>query len=244
MKTFVVTLCLIVFPHTCVKLPPNFIKCNRHEANFQECLIKAVNYDIAQMYKPHKKVRLPGVEPLELLSMSSNVDTNLIKLTERLKNCQFHGVSKGRFRTFVFDFQRRVISANANLPFVESSCDYKLNGTILGVALKGEGPSWLDFTSFNMSFYVTYDEVVKNNKTYVKIATCKVDGKPEKLHFRIDNLFDGDEEAGRRVNEIVNENWSVLYDDIKNEYLDIPGGMLATILKGFFSRVSLEELFD
>ena len=95
-----------------------------------------------------------------------------------------------------------------------------------------------------MSIYITYDEVVKNNKTYMKLTTCKVDGKPENLRFRIDNLFDGDEEAGRRMNEIVNENWSVLYDDIKNEYLDIPGQMLATILTGFFSRVSLEEMFD
>ena len=95
-----------------------------------------------------------------------------------------------------------------------------------------------------MSFNVRYGEVVKNNKTYVEISTCKVNGAPEDLRIKIDNLFNGDKEAGDRANRLLNENWRVLYEDISGDYLEIPCSLFVNVMGGFFSRVSLEEMFD
>ncbi|KAJ3651126.1 hypothetical protein Zmor_017184 [Zophobas morio] len=243
MRFLLLFLC-VVAPVWCVKLPPNFLKCNRSQPNLKECVFKAAQHGISQMYKPYKKVRFPSVEPLEILEMSSSINSNLIKLNEHLKDCKFFGVSRVNLTNFDFDLTERVIFAVGVFPKVEASCGYKLNGSVFTIPIYGEGVSKLDFTNFSMSLRLTYDEVTKNSKTYAKITSSKVDGMADNIHVEIGNLFNGDEDSGRRINQLINDNWRELYDDIKDEHLEMPAQMFATLTAGFFSRVSLEEMFD
>ena len=90
---------------------------------------------------------------------------------------------------------------------------------------------------------MTYEEAKRRNKTYVKPVTTSFDGKPESVFM--DMGFLGiDKEMGERINKIVNDNWSELYDDVKGYYLENARDTWVQIMHGWFARLSLEEAFD
>jgi hypothetical protein len=98
----------------------------------------------------------------------------------------------------------------------------------------------------NSSFHITYDEIKKGTQTYVKIrtSTCDICDKPERIHFQIDNIIDGDEQASSRINQLINDNWKDIYDDVKDDYLQLANELLVKLMTVFFSKFSLEEAFD
>ncbi|XP_064214568.1 uncharacterized protein LOC659327 [Tribolium castaneum] len=229
------------------KLPPNFKKCNRTEPDLEKCVLEAARDGLKQLTRTYKKIRLPNLEPLDVVELSARVETRLIHFSETLRNCKFWGLSRSVLEKFDeifrFNLDEKVIKSQFIVPEVRTKCSYQIDGTIMSVPIRGKGNSSIIFKHFNVTLYVPYDEITKRNKTYGHVTSCEIDGKPESIHFQLDNLFNGDEEAGKRVNQLLNDNWSELYDDIKDDYLKMGKQMLIQLLNGFFSKLSLEEAF-
>lgn len=82
----------------------------------------------------------------------------------------------------------------------------------------------------------------KKGKTHVKLDELNVELKPETAKFHFDNLFDGDEQLGDRMNKLINDSWKDLYDEVKDGY----NGMLAALVKNVadtvFNKVPLDDL--
>lgn len=156
--------------------------------------------------------------------------------------------------------EKKFINSVSLFPAYRSKCNYKINGNILCAPIQGQGNSFLNFSkfyfllynisiylfseNFNLSFYITYNEIKRRNKTYIKVASCEMYGKPELIHFKLDNLFNGDEEAGKQANKLLNDNWNVLYADIKSDYFFMMKQVIVHLFNSFFSKLSLEEAFD
>jgi hypothetical protein len=89
-----------------------------------------------------------------------------------------------------------------------------------------------------------YEEVKKKGKTYIKFVKSEMKMTPEKIHFRFDNLFNGDKTLGDNINQVLNDNWAVVYEDIEDSYTELVNRIWLSLLNGFFSKVSIEEAFD
>ncbi|XP_044260356.1 uncharacterized protein LOC123008563 [Tribolium madens] len=74
------------------KLPSNFKKCNRSQPDLAQCVLEAARRGLAQLTKPYKKIRLPSLEPLEVVEFSAHVETRLLNFSEKLRNCKFWGL--------------------------------------------------------------------------------------------------------------------------------------------------------
>lgn len=66
----------------------------------------------------------------------------------------------------------------------------------------------------------------------------------EKIHYRFDNLFNGDIELGKTINQVINDNSEEIFADVKDGY----GKTYAAVFKDYtnkiFSRVPLKDIFD
>ncbi|CAH1371388.1 unnamed protein product, partial [Tenebrio molitor] len=178
-------------------LASNFKKCNRRQLDLKECVFEAARHGITQLTRPYRRLNIPSFDPLEIRELSTHSERVLVNMSEQLTNCKFFGLNNVKLEKFEFDLDQKTIDAAALFPKFESFCDYKIDGRIMFVKINSKGKSSITFENVNSSFHITYDEIKKGTQTYVKIrtSTCDICDKPERIHFQIDNIIDGDEEA-------------------------------------------------
>nr|AEE62311.1 unknown [Dendroctonus ponderosae] len=228
-----------------VKLPSNFKTCNRKQADFDTCLLEAANYDVKLFKKPIKEFKTPSLDPLVIPKIIATVGSPLATVTATLKNCIFSGLIDTQIENFVFDFEKKIVELKANFPELKSHCAYEIDGKIFFVDVKGKGDnSSAIFKNFKWTFKMTYAEIPRRGKTYVKPILTYFDGKPESLTINIDGLFDGDKELGERANKVINDNWSAIYDSVKYRYLENAKEVWLELFNEWFKKLSLEEAFD
>lgn len=73
----------------------NFKKCNRKDADFQQCCLNAANNGLSQLTKPFPELNLPNVDPLEIKVLNIEPGaTGVVALTQKFHDCKMVGISK------------------------------------------------------------------------------------------------------------------------------------------------------
>jgi hypothetical protein len=89
-----------------------------------------------------------------------------------------------------------------------------------------------------------YQEKVKKGKTFINIVSSNLKMDPEFVSYNFENLFDGDKPLGDNINRVLNDNWKEVFDEVKNDYIEVINKILVQLFNNFFSKVSLEDAFD
>jgi hypothetical protein len=89
-----------------------------------------------------------------------------------------------------------------------------------------------------------YDEFKKKDKTFVKVISSSLTLDPELVSFNFENLFNGDKKLGDNVNQVLNDNWREVFDDVIQDYIEVFNKILIAVFNNLFSKVSLEDAFD
>lgn len=77
----------------------------------------------------------------------------------------------------------------------------------------------------------------------MKIVDYKVSIVPEKMTFKFDNLFNGDQRLGDEINKVLNENWETLFNDVKPSYDESFALIFKDLTNRVFNRVPFNEIF-
>jgi hypothetical protein len=96
----------------------------------------------------------------------------------------------------------------------------------------------------NVSALFDYEEKMKKGKTFIKIISSNVSMDPEFVSYNFENLFNGDKQLGDNINRVLNDNWKQVFDEVKDDYIEVINRILVQLLNNFFSKVSLEDAFD
>jgi hypothetical protein len=89
-----------------------------------------------------------------------------------------------------------------------------------------------------------YEEYVKKGQKHIKVVESKFSWTPERLVFKLENLFGGDKAIDDNINQVFNDNWKELNDDVGPSYDEAFGKIFGSIANDFFGRISTSELFD
>lgn len=87
------------------------------------------------------------------------------------------------------------------------------------------------------------EQVERKGKTYWDFKEYKVTLRPEKVIFKFDNLFDGDERLGTEINKVLNDNWDEVFTDVREGYEKSFGIIFHGLAKRVFSRVPIKDIF-
>ncbi|CAH1371389.1 unnamed protein product [Tenebrio molitor] len=167
-----------------------------------------------------------------------------VAVTQKFKNCRMSGFHAMKLHNFEFDFDKKTIHIVGTYPEIKKQCQYEFDGKILLLPIKGRGPSTIILKNLHIRHPFEYEEIKRKNKTYIKILSCNVTLTPELMSFNFENLFDGNKELGDNTNQVLNDNWKEVFDDVKNGYSEVFSQILIKLYDNFFSKVSLEEAFD
>lgn len=151
-------------------------------------------------------------------------------------------------------------------PELRLEAEYNLNGRILLLPIQGQGPCTItlgirnfatSFSKITLSTFVFIFFLVnaklnhtiigepfeKKGKKYIKIVDYIVSIVPEKMTFKFDNLFNGDQRLGDEINKVLNENWDAIFNDVKPSYDQTFGLIFKDLANRVFTRVPFNEIF-
>ncbi|CAH1382301.1 unnamed protein product, partial [Tenebrio molitor] len=224
-------------------LAANFKKCNRKEPKWKECVFEATIDGLPQLTKPFPEVNIPTVDPLEVPEI--NIEgSGRVAVNQHFSNVKIFGLSTVKVDKFEFDFDKKTLVVESTFPELRMPGNYKVDGTILLFPVKGEGTGQTTMINLHVKSVLDYEEVKKKGKTYIKFVKSEMKMIPGKIHFNFDNLFNGDKTLGDNINQVLNDNWAVVYEDIEDSYTELVNRIWLSLLNGFFSKVSIEEAFD
>ncbi|XP_044261044.1 protein takeout-like, partial [Tribolium madens] len=143
-----------------------------------------------------------------------------------------------------FDFDKKILFVTGIFPNITSNCDYQLDGKVLLLPIKGSGKSKVVAKNLAVDAVSKFEKYRKNIKTFIKITETGLKVNPERVIFNFDNLFNGDKTLGDNINQLLNDNWEKVFNDVKSGYIAIVSKILTSLFTNFFAKVSLEEALD
>ncbi|RZC37205.1 JHBP domain containing protein [Asbolus verrucosus] len=227
-----------------VKLPPTFKKCNRKQPDLRECVLAAAQHALPQLVKPFKELSLPSLDPLEVREVAIKSAAGSATVDQIFTDCKLSGFHKVQVDRFEFDFGGKTVAVALVFPRIDIGCEYRLNGTVLRLAVRGGGGSEVVLENFKIRGFAGYEEAGTGGKTHLKFVTSKFDIDSSFISFHFEGLFDGNKELEDNFNRVLNDNWREVFEDVKNDYVEAISQILLEILTNFFSKVSIEEAFD
>ncbi|KAJ3635306.1 hypothetical protein MTP99_008223 [Tenebrio molitor] len=229
---------------SCVKLPPNFKKCNRNEPTWKECVLEAGRDGIPQLNRRYEELNLPNIEPFTLPELSISGGSGTSVVTQTYKKSKISGLTKIKVDKLEFDFANKMFEVAGVVPELEMMGPYKLDGKILLLPVQGEGDSVARLKNVKVELLMKYEEVKKKGKTHMKYVSGKAKIQPGSVFFRFENLFNGDKILGEQINTVINENWKVFYEDMEETFEEVVMQIVINMVNKFFAKVSIEEAFD
>ncbi|KAF3421510.1 hypothetical protein E2986_00937 [Frieseomelitta varia] len=177
--------------------------------------------------------KIPSLEPLLLKELTATAGGNLkLKIT----NAIIHGSSDFSLTKLKASLETLTFTVDVDLPHLSISGNYDINGRIILLHIRGNGPMQGNFTNCKAVVKLQMKEFKKEDgESYLKVAELKTkilvvqDGA-----LRLQNLFDGDPVLGDAVNSAINSNFNGFVTEIKpavenaisKAFIDIANGIL------------------
>ncbi|KAJ3664931.1 hypothetical protein Zmor_000463 [Zophobas morio] len=218
----------------------SFPKCNRKQADFNDCLSNAVAVTFRQLKQPHPEVGLPNFEPLTLPQVNIAAGTTAVHFSQNFKNVKANKLTEFSSLKAKMDFDTNILNLEIYYPELSFTFDYDVDGKILVLPIKGHGTG--SMANKNTLVAITYHLEEKNNH-YKVVNTEMMYTKMENFHINFDNLFDGDKALSDNVNNVINENWRDVFNDVKSGYEEAGAKVAESVFSSLLSKVTASELF-
>ncbi|XP_074039277.1 circadian clock-controlled protein daywake [Leptinotarsa decemlineata] len=198
------------------KFPEKFKRCHLNDPDLDSCLDTAIEVAIQLIGGSGiPSLHLLPIDPLRIETLEIGEGSSAVNLVQKYKDIKLHGFSKLKVEDSHYDASKKVLKFNSIHPEVIQEADYDFNGKILVIPVYGKGASNVTLENWRINHTITFEEVTKDNKKYFTVPSYTIKVNTSYAHFDFKNLFNGNEELSKTVHKVMNENWSVIIDDIK-----------------------------
>lgn len=131
----------------------------------------------------------------------------------------------------------------ATIPRLSLVGKYKINGVILILSILGGGDASLAFDDVVFSVHFKPRVTEKNGKKFIQTKRYHLDFDTTRMHVRFDNLFNGNKELSDDVNWFLNENWRIIFLELKPVIIFAVEGIAKSIINRIFLKLPYEEIY-
>lgn len=184
------------------------------------------------------------IDPLAVNSLSiSQGDNSPINLKQEYKNVKILHISTSTMMKYRVDFNKFILRSEAITPVMEFLGDYTMDGRILLLPITGKGKSNITLTNLMTKHEMICEPFTKNGETYLRMKDYRIKLIPERMHIYLENLFNGDKTLSTTMNTFLNENWEIVFNELKSGYEDTFGYVFKDISNKLFSKVPMRKIF-
>jgi Haemolymph juvenile hormone binding protein (JHBP) len=122
--------------------------------------------------------------------------------------------------------------------------DYKANGQILVLPISGSGKANLTIINPVITYRCTSKAVEKDGEIYAEIVKFKYFySSLDKLVMQFDDLFQTDQQLTENINGFLNENWKLIYEELKPKVFEVFGEITTQLINNVFAKRPYKEFF-
>ncbi|KAK1120375.1 hypothetical protein K0M31_012356 [Melipona bicolor] len=221
---------------------PEFIHvCKKNEPNLSECIKSSIINMKPQLKTGVPDYKIPSLEPLILKELVATAGGN-IKL--KLTNVIIHGASDFSLTKLKANLETLTFVADLDLPRLSLKGNYDVNGRIILLHIRGNGPMEGNVTNSKGFVKIQMKEYKKEDgESYLKVAEIKTKIFVQDGALHLQNLFGGDPVLGEAVNNAINSNFNGFVTEIKPALESAISNAFTDIANGILQQVPFKTLF-
>lgn len=194
---------------------PDFLHvCHKNDPQLIDCMTKSVEFLRPYLSAGIPEMDVPSIEPLELgdLLVSESSVSNGLRITA--KDIKAFGPSNFKITRLGVSEYGQEYHFDIALPHLYVTGIYTVNGQILLLPIKGTGKFTGNFTNCIGSTKVFFNKNIANEDDYILIKKIEIKIKVGRGSLKLNNLFNGDKVLGDAINEVINQNFEIVSEDI------------------------------
>ena len=143
------------------------------------------------------------------------------------------------FRT---DLNKYLIVCDSKSDRIEVLADYEMSGRILLLPITGHGKANLTLINTKIEHRLIGEPFMENDILYMRLKDYKVSFNPKRVYMDFENLF-GERTLSDAMNRFLNENWDLVFSELKSGYADSFGYIFKDITNKLFTKIPMDSIF-
>ncbi|KAG5867745.1 hypothetical protein JTB14_035006, partial [Gonioctena quinquepunctata] len=184
----------------------------------------------------------PPIEPLKISSLTIGAGSTAVNLVQHYQDIRAHGFVTKYVKNTHFDVVEKKLSFTTFHEELRQEARYNINGKVMFLTVFGDGDSIIKLRNATIGHIITFDEKIKGNKKYFLISDYKATINIEGAHLDFANLFNGDEKLGQTILLVINDNWKLVFEDIKDQLESAYAQVLRSVASRFFENIPIDEI--
>lgn len=224
-------------------LPDKFKRCHVNEPDGGSCLKVAV----ADALRKIGTTGIPSlnVDPLQPMAVKEvKVDqggNGPVAVKLQFTNLKIYGIPESSVLSFGLD--KYVMKAESLTPEFKFDADYVLEGQLLLLPIRGRGKCTISLDSLITYHDIRGKPVTRKGDTYLDLQTYEIKMRTKKMNLNFKNLFNGDKALGETMNKVINENWELIFKELRPALEKAFGDVFLEYAKGIFDKVPFYDIF-
>lgn len=187
---------------------------------------------------------VPAIDPLLISSLTIQQGRNSpINLKQDFKNILLTGISETRLLSYSPDLDNYVLRTEGITPLVNFAGDYTMTGRILLLPITGHGKANISMVDLKTVHELIGEPVKKKGEVYLRLKEYNVKLIPKRVYLHFGNLFNGDRLLGQQMNRFMNENWELIFNELKGGYEDTLSYVFREVTNKLFTKVPMDRIF-
>ncbi|KAG5680382.1 hypothetical protein PVAND_009891 [Polypedilum vanderplanki] len=223
---------------------PSYINvCSLSDTKLSQCIRKSILSLRPYLNEGIDELDIPSLNPLTVPEIKL-LQNSGIQVNAAFKHIQIYGATEFRLRSVRCDTSTDKFRMKIWFPELRMMGDYDIQGTILGLPIKGQGRAYGNFSDIDGVLSMKLDRIEKNDKLHYKVNFLQTEFNIGGAKAQLDNLFNGREkELGASINNFINENWRIVAAEIRPNLENIISDILKEVADKFFSAFPISSLF-
>lgn len=242
--TKLILLLVMIVSATALDLPSNFKTCKKSDPKLLECIADAVKDAVVSMAKGLKNFKILPIEPLAIDNIKIGSLEGSVSLKQEYRNVKIHGLTKNiQVYNYQIDWDNLIFRSESFNTQVDFIADYKLEGKILLLPIRGEGKCNISMHDLRTKHETHYEKFEKDGDIYMRAKKYIVKFSPHHITLQFDNLFNGDSILGEQMHRFLNQNSDLIFKELQVPYEETFSLVFNKITNDVFTRVPMNKIF-
>ncbi|XP_014244330.1 protein takeout-like [Cimex lectularius] len=218
--------------------------CSVKDKELSKCLLAAFRRVHPYLVKGIPKLGVFPIDPLhiDLLDLS-NAPGKTLNVRHKFMDVDIEGLASADIMRARYDIKKQEVDIDATMkkPFILRG-KYQSIGKVLSLPIRGSGRFNITLHNLKSVLKMKGHEVMKNGKKYAHVDVVTFPFQVDKMELYFEDLFKGNKQISDTLNNILNENWMPILDDMKESFEEAIGSAFQQISNRALSKVPLNEL--
>ncbi|CAH1159731.1 unnamed protein product [Phaedon cochleariae] len=233
---------LLIVAANAYEFPASFKRCQLND--METCLATTIQDDLKLIGSSGiSSLNIPSIEPLKIPAIEIGAGSTAVNLVQKYSDVNVHGFSQCKVETANLNIDKKTLTFTAIYPEIRQEAKYSLNGKILVIPVHGSGDSVIRLKEATFVHTITFKEMMKKGKKLFHVEDYKLSITIKGAHYDFRNLFDGDKNLADNILKVINENWNVIFDDVKHGVESSYAAVFKALANKVFDNIPMDDIF-